>query len=324
VIQKVEISSRTIIFIVVFLLFLKILWIVREVIYALFLAFIFMSALKPAVNLLERQRIPRFLAALLIFIPTIAGVIFILAFILPPLLLESLSFFRSLPIIIGEAFPFVSIYLKNNALNAFLPDITQNFLKVITGLFSNLIFVISILFFTFYFLLEEKFLKNFLDRFIEEKKSEEIVTVISKAEKRMGAWVWGEVVLMTVIGIMTYTGLSFLQVPYAIPLAVLAGILEVVPIIGPTISAIPAIFVAASTSWLLALYTLILYIVIQQLENNLIVPVVMKKAVGLHPIITLIALTVGGKLGGFLGILLAVPAALFIETILIEIIKFRK
>lgn len=322
--QRIEISSKTIIFTVFFLIFLKVLWVVREVIYALFLAFIFMSALKPAVNMIERQRIPRFLAAIFVFISTLVGLVFVFAFILPPLVQESFSFFRNLPFLIEQSFPLVSVYIEDASFSALVPNITGNFIPVVTGIFSNFIFIISILFFTFYFLLEEKFLKNFLDKFMEEEKAQEIVSIVNKAERRMGAWMWGEIILMTVIGVLTYIGLTLLGVRYAIPLAVLAGILEIVPIIGPTIAAIPALFVAASTSRLLSGYTLILYVVVQQLENNLIVPMVMRKAVGLNPILTLIALTVGGKLGGFLGVLLSVPAALFIETVLIETVKLRK
>lgn len=322
--QKIEISSRTIVFTVFFLLFLQMLWIVREVIYALFLAFIFMSALKPLVNRLEKSRIPRALAAFLVFMSALLSFIFILIFIFPPLIQESVLFLKNLPILIVDTFPFLSDYINAESLLRFLPDITQNFVRVVGGLFSNMIFLISIIFFTFYFLLEEKFLKNFLERFLDEDQSERIVAIAAKAEERMGAWVWGEILLMTVIGVMTYIGLVVVGIRFPLSLAFLAGLLEVIPIIGPTFAAIPAFFVAASTSFYMGGATLLLYFVIQQLENNLVVPVVMKKAVGLNPITTLIALSIGGKLGGLMGVILSVPAALFIETILVEVTKSKK
>ncbi len=115
-----------------------------------------------------------------------------------------------------------------------------------------------------------------------------------------------------------------MNIKYAAPLAIMAGLLEVVPIIGPTVATIPAFFVGASISWFTGLAVIALYFLIQQLENNLIVPLVMKKAVGLNPIITLIALIIGGKLGGLLGIILSVPTALFIETILVEFSRLKK
>jgi len=323
-VQKIEISSRTIIFTVVFLLLLKVIWLVRELFFGLFLAFIFMSALKPAVNKMERYKLPRFVAALIVFILTLSVLFFILSVIIPPLVQESILFFSRIPDLISQAFPLLNQYVNFNSFSSLIPNITQNIIQVVTGIFSNVIFVVSIIFFTFYFLLEEKFLRSFLDRFVEEKKASEIVSIVDMAEKRMGAWVWAQVFLMTIIGLLTYIGLLFFQLPYALPLAVLAGVLEVVPIIGPIFSAIPSIFVAMSISPLMSAYIISFYIFIQQLENNLIVPFVMRRAVGIHPIITLMALTIGGKLGGVMGVILSVPAALFFETILMEITKKRK
>lgn len=322
--QKIEISSKTIIFTVFFLISLKALWLIRELIYALFLAFIFMSALKPPVNYLEKKIFPRSLAVFFVFLTTVVIVLFTGSFVIPPLVRESLAFFKSLPDLITNSFSTPSSYLNLEPLTSFLPDLTKNFVKFISGVFSNFIFFLSTVVFTFYFLLEEKFLKKILEKFLEEKQAEKIVAISDNVERRMGMWVWGELILMTVIGIMSYGGLSLLRIKYVLPLAIIAGILEIVPIIGPTISTIPAFFVAASNSWFLGLSVIALYFLIQQLENNLIVPLVMKKAVGLNPVVTLIALTIGGKLGGFLGIFLSVPAALLLETILIELIKTRR
>jgi len=111
---------------------------------------------------------------------------------------------------------------------------------------------------------------------------------------------------------------------YAVALAVLAGLLEVVPNLGPIISTIPAALIGFSISYVLGLSNIALYFIVQQVENNLIVPLVVKKVVGLHPIITLMALMIGGKLAGVLGVLLAVPTTIFVETILIENQKLQR
>jgi len=149
-------------------------------------------------------------------------------------------------------------------------------------------------------------------------------SVFDKAEKRLNSWFWGEITLMTVVGLLTFIGLNLIGIRYALALAVLAGLLEAIPNLGPTISSIPAILLGFAVSPVMGVTALALYFIIQQLENNLIVPVVMKKAVGLNPIITLIALIVGGKIAGVLGVILAVPTTIFIETVLIEIQKGRK
>lgn len=321
--QKIEISAKTIVFTVFFLLSLWVVWSLRELLYALLFAFIFMSALKPAVTSLVRRGVPRFLSSLVVFITTIIMLVILFQFILPPIIIEAMMFIKNLPNLISHSFPYLSSSLNTDSFLQFLPNVTQNAFKLVTGLFSNIIFLISIFFFTFYFLLEEKFLGSLFERFVDDKKTKSLLALIETIERRMHSWVWGEIVLMTIIGFATYIGLSFLGVRYALSLAVIAGLLEVVPIIGPIISAVPAFFVAVSMSPVLGSVVLVLYVIIQQLENNIIVPVIMKRAVGLHPVMTLIALTIGGKLGGLMGIILSVPIALIIESVLIEYSKIK-
>ncbi len=323
-IQKVEITPKTIIFTVFFLLSLQILWTVKELIFGLFFAFIFMSALKPVVLFFEKARVPRAIAVILSIISAVSILVFLISFAFPPLISEAFIFFKNLPHLIKGVMPTVSQFINFESLNKFLPEITQNTVGIISGVFSNYFFVISVLFFSFYFLLDDMFFKNVFKRFLEEKEAERIYHILEKTEERMSAWMWGELKLMTIIGVLSYIGLSFLGVKYAFSLAVIAGLLEIVPVIGPVTSVIPAFIVAASTSWFLGLSVLPLYFIIQQLENNLIVPLVMQTSVGIHPIMTLIALTIGGKLGGVLGVLLAVPIALFVETTIVEYSKKKK
>ncbi|MFN4212887.1 MAG: AI-2E family transporter [Microgenomates group bacterium] len=320
---KIEISARTIIFIVFFLLFLKLLWIIRDLLFSLFIAFIVMSAVKPAVIRLEKFRIPRPLSTLIIFIGFIFGFAYLFYWFLPPLVYETAIFFKSLPQILTRLAPNLLPYPNFSALTQYLPNITNQFFSLVKGIFSNAIFLISTIFFSFYFVIEEDFIKKILVRFFEEEKTQSVVSIFNKIEERLRAWFWGELVLMMVVGLMTYVGLTLIGVRHAAFLAVVAGVLEVVPNLGPTISTIPAVLVASSQSYFLGLSTLALYFIVQQLENNLIVPMVMRKAVGLNPIVTLIALIIGGKIGGVLGVILAIPMTLFIESILIEIIKNR-
>jgi predicted PurR-regulated permease PerM len=209
-------------------------------------------------------------------------------------------------------------WLNTNAIVQFLPDITQNALKVLGSVFSNLFFLISVVFFTFYFLMEEQFTESFLSKFMDEKNAKHIEKILRKAELRMGAWMRGELVLMTSVGLVTYIALTLMDVPFALSLAFLAGMLEIIPILGPIVAAIPAFIVASASSLLLGGVTLGAYLIIQQLENNVLVPYIMNKAVGIHPITTLIALSIGGTLGGILGAILAVPVALVLETVLTE------
>lgn len=321
---KIEISHKTIIFAFVFFLILKFLWIVKDLLLSLLIAFIIMSALKPFVIFLTKRRLPKGLSTFIVYFIFLAFFINILNLIIPPLVSESTILVRSIPSILRNISPKILNYINLDSFTAFLPNITNQFIDIFKSIFSNAIFIISTLFFGFYFLLEENIVKRFLINFFPEEFTKSVVNIFDKAEQRMNAWFWGEITLMTVVGLFTFIGLNLIGMKYSLALAVLAGLFEVVPNIGPVLSSIPAIIIGLSHSYILGVANVALYFIVQQLENNLIVPYVMKKAVGLNPIITLISLIVGGKLAGVLGILLAIPITLFLETILMEIVQIKK
>ena len=134
----------------------------------------------------------------------------------------------------------------------------------------------------------------------------------------------GQLILSLLVGILSYIGLTIFNIPYALPLAMIAGIMEVVPVIGPIISALPAVFLAFTISPFLSIVVAIMYLVIQQLENHLIVPQVMRRAVGLNPLIVILAIAIGSRLLGISGALLAVPMAVVFQIIATEIIEGKK
>jgi predicted PurR-regulated permease PerM len=150
--------------------------------------------------------------------------------------------------------------------------------------------------------------------FFKDRSKSEVDKVISRIELKLGAWLRGQFSLMIIISIATYVGLTVLGVNYAVALAITAGLLEAVPIIGPLLAVIPAILVASSPEapiWQ-PFAVLILYFVIQQMEGNLIVPRVMNEAVGIHPVIIIFAVMVGIKIAGPLGSFIAIPVTAII------------
>ncbi len=316
--QKVEISSKTIIFTIGFILLLGVIWLIKDLIFSLFIAFIIAGALRQPVDFLEKRRIPRVLASFVIYLLFLFAIVNLFALVIPPLLKEISFLFKNLPEIIKTVLPQISSYVDLSTLTQNLPNLANDVINLIKGIFSNAIFVTSTLFFGFYLLLEKDFIENVLVNFFDEAEAKKIAHIVNRGQKRAGSWFWGEVVLMTAVGALTYIGLTIIGMKYALALAVLAGLLEVVPTLGPIISAIPAALIGFSSSYVLGLSNIALYFIVQQLENNLLVPLVMKKIVGVHPIITLMALIIGGKLAGVMGVLLAVPTTIFIETILIE------
>jgi len=214
--------------------------------------------------------------------------------------------------------------LNVGSLAQYFPNITNQALVIVGGVFTNAIFFMSTLFFSMYLTIEKNILATLLLSFAGKETAERWIGTVHRIEKRMNAWFWGELTLMTAIGVLTFIGLNLIGVKYALPLAIIAGVLEVVPNIGPILSTVPAFFVALTGSYFLGFSTIALYFIVQQLENNFIVPYIMRKAVGLHPIITLIALVVGGRIGGVLGVLLAIPLTLVFETIIMDAIAADK
>ncbi len=316
--QRIEISSKTIVFTVFFLLGLGFVWQIRDLIFSLIIAFIIAGALKPAVNYLEKLRIPRVLASIFIYFSFIFLFFYIFTLIIPPLASELIVLFKHLPQIIKTTLPIVSSTFNFDFFSRNLPGLTNQTFEFIKGLFGNVVFISSTVFFGFYFLSEKNLSLKLLGNFFDESEVNKITLVADRAQKRMSSWFWGEIILMLVVGGLTYIGLAAFKIKYALALAVLAGLLEVIPNIGPILSSVPAILIGLTHSPILGVSMAALYLLVQQLENNLVVPMVMKKVTGLHPIVILISLVIGGKIAGVIGVVLAVPVTLLLETIIIE------
>lgn len=320
---QVEISYKTILFTIGVLLGLLLVWIARDLLFSLFIAFIITSAIKPIVTILERKKIPRHLSTAVIFILFLSILVYIIFWLLPPVVSDMTAFFKNLPNLTKKIAPNVVRSINIASLNQYLPSLPNKVFEILMTTISNIVLLLSTLFFSFYFVVDEGFIKRSISRFYSEEKIEPILIVIKRIEKRMSSWFWGELVLMTTIGVLTFIGLSLIGVKHALPLAVIAGLLEAMPTFGPIVSAIPAFIVGWTQTPFIGFSSIALYFIVQQLENNLIVPYVMRRAVGLHPIVTLISLIIGGHVGGIPGVLLAIPTTLFLETVFVELISKR-
>ena len=317
---SISISLKSIALFTLIPLTIYFLWYIRDLIFSLLIGFILMSALRPGVIYLTNRRIPHVLAVMTIYLLFVLMFIMLIVLIVPPIVVETANLFRTLPFIIEDALPYLDQYLDIRDLSALVPNATNNIFGFISALFSNTFFIITTFFFGLYFLLEENLFDKILKHYFDTETTQRISAVVEKAEKRMSSWFWGELTLMTVVGALTFIGLNLIGIKYALPLAVLAGLLEVVPNIGPILSSVPAILIGFSSSYFSGFSAMALYLVVQQFENSLIVPFIMKRAVGLNPILTLVALILGGRIGGILGVLLAIPIFLFIETIIHELL----
>jgi predicted PurR-regulated permease PerM len=323
-ILKIEISHRTVIFTVLFLLFLWFLYQIRHILVILFVGAILTSALNPAVEKLEKFKIPRILAVILIYLLIFTFLGLILAGIIPPLVSQTKtlisrfpSYYRSLENL-GVDGEILNSQIEN--LLSRLSAISFDLIKLTVGFLGNFLVIFTLIFISFYLLLERKNLDEYLEKLFGPANVR-IGKIVNKVEKRLGEWVRAQTTLMLIVGIMCYLGLILLGIDFALPLALLAGVLEIVPNIGPTLSAIPAILSGLAISPLMGLAVLALYFLVQQLENHIIVPQIMKKEAGVNPLITILALGAGFKIGGTFGAILAVPFIITVETVLKEIFK---
>lgn len=314
--KKIEISHKTIIFTVAFLLVLWFIVQIGEIISWIFVSFILMSALKPLVDGMQRSKIPRAISIVLIYIFIFIILGFTFSSIVPPLITQTLHLSESLPAYIKLINPSINLDPQNYTEQ--ISSLGKNLVQLSFGIFSNLVSLFTISVLSFYLLLERSNLNSYLKLLLGEIYGKRIETLVNKVEERLGFWVRGQLTLLLSIGILTYFGLLILQIPYALPLAIIAGLLEIIPTIGPIISSIPAIIVSFTVSSLHPLFTVILYFVIQQLENQVVVPLIMSRIVGVPPLVTILAILIGARIGGVVGAILAIPIVVTIETIFRE------
>jgi len=319
--MNLVISTRTIFIVLLIFFGLWAAFQIQEIIITIFMAALISMSLEPIIERLTGRKVSRPAATLVVYVTFIILVVFLLAYGFSPLVEQTTNFFTQLPNILDSILthPLVQPVSRQviDGVTSQLSIASGNLLQITINVFSTFLSLVTTIVFSFYFSLEFNSLKKkFAKVFRSESNQGKFEKVLKEIEIKIGSWVRGELILGLVIGVMTYIGLTILRVNYAVPLAVIAGILEIVPMIGPIISAVPAVAVGFATSPVLGLGVMALFILIQQIENTVVVPKVMQRAVDLDPILTLLVILIGGKLFGILGALLSVPVTLVIFIIL--------
>ena len=331
---NVNISTTTIFKVVLIGLAIWFLATISQVLIIVFVALVLAAAIDPWITRLERMGMARGWAMTIIFVSAMA-LLSLIVILFVPLVVDQLGkFTQAFPKLYERVF---SLYQNNQDsvaldtiqkglqnLNSALSDVTKGVFSSVFGFFGGLVSVISVLVLTFYLTLEEKGMKRIAVDLAPAKYRPYLIQLFNRVEDRLGDWLRGQIILGLIIGSLTLIGLLVFKVEFAVVLALIAGVTELIPIIGPFIGAIPAVIVAFSQDPVLALIVMGLYIVIQQLENNLIVPRVMSKATGLNPVIVIVSILVGGKVAGITGVILAVPTMIIITTFLEDFLEEKK
>ena len=202
-----------------------------------------------------------------------------------------------------------------------LSQFTGNVFKTLTSGFMTLTSVFTILMLSIYMSLDWENLKHKLLSVFKEPLKEEMTNVVDEVETNVGHWVKGQLVLMFVIGTVTFVGLSVLRVDYPLALGLIAGLLEIVPILGPVIAAVLSAIIAFSADPIKGLAVLGLFAIIQQLENNILVPKIMQRVSGFSPLVILIALITGSNFFGVVGAIVAVPITMILAIVVKSVLR---
>ncbi|MEY4440655.1 MAG: hypothetical protein RLY49_281 [Candidatus Parcubacteria bacterium] len=337
---SIHITSGTIIKGIVILLLVYLGFILRNLLLVILTSVVIASAVEPITKWFMKKRIPRSLAVVTIYLGVFVAIAGITTVVIPPLAEDIRATLITLPQYVQaispqdlEKVPGLSLIFNQftNSLSSgdliqqvggYAGKATFGFFQTAGTIFGSLLSFVMIIVISFYLAVQDDGVSSFLRVVTPIKHEKYIIDLWKRAQKKIGLWMQGQLLLGVIVGVLTYLGLSILGVENALLLALIAAVFELIPIFGPILSAIPAIGIALiQDGFSLALITLGLYLIIQQFENHLIHPLVVKKIVGIPSLLAILSLIVGAQLAGFLGMIIAVPVAAALMEYLSDVEK---
>lgn len=328
-----KIYKQTLTILIMILLFLIVCWMLfraRKILVMLFVAYLITLAVKMPIAGLKKwtkDRLSLVWSAVIVYLLIIVAIIAGISLVIPNLVTELLNFAKTFNV--SPVTNLINnIDLNQLDIGALIDNFGQFGSSIISGAvatFGGLFTFMTTFIISFHLAVYQN---NFHNTALAITRNEGIANIAGDFSqvmaKQLGGWLRGEFVLMLIIGLTSYIAFALLGIPYALPLAVLAGLLELLPNIGPIVASVPAVALALTVSWPIALATLAVCVVIQQLENTLIVPRVMKAAVNVNPVVSIILVLAGFQLFGVFGSLLAIPVFLIFRTAWIYFIRDKK
>lgn len=335
---NINITMATVIKIILILVLLYFLILIQDVLAVLFVSLIFSSAVDPWVDWMQKRKIPRAFGVLLIYLAAFTIIGTTIYLIIPPIANEVGELSNNFPKYIEKISSGITVLkdysiqhgildnIKNNlgSLSANLQRAAGSIFSTVTGIFGGIFSFFLVLVMTFYMVVEENAIKKLVWSLAPAQHQPYVMQLVNRMQKKMGLWLRGQLILSFVIFVLTYIGLSLLGVRYALVLALVAGITEFIPYLGPMIGAIPAVLLAFLQEPIMALFVVVLYMIIQWTENNILVPKIMQKAVGLNPIISIAVLLMGFKVAGVVGAILAIPVATAISVFVQDVFESKE
>ncbi|SHH29965.1 sporulation integral membrane protein YtvI [Caloranaerobacter azorensis DSM 13643] len=349
--KRISISKKKIIKIVTTLLIVLFVYIIGKItknVTGLFTPFILSIGLSyllnPMVNSLEKRKVPRALGVLIVYLILIGFILIISFSIFPKLINEFKKLIDVLPNYFNDAYEFFNeIYISYSKNIANLPPGLQginevvksnldkiqvtllnslkNFTNSIMHIFSKAVSFILIPILTFYFLKDKDYFKKKIIMIIPKVYRQDVLYVFREIDVVLGKFIRGQLIVAVFVGVATTIGLLMLGIDFALIIGIIAGIANVIPYFGPIIGIIPALVFALMESPLKALWVIILFTAIQQFESGIISPKIVGESVGLHPVVVIFSLLIGGSYFGIWGLLLAVPITAILKIVINFIIN---
>jgi predicted PurR-regulated permease PerM len=294
------------------------------------IAMIISYVLNPIVNLLNKRRVPRTIAVLLIYAVFLVSITVILMNLIP-IFMEQLEE-------LNEHMPQLTVkaqnLMDNVKDNQFLPDsveqgihsalhkfeagiskLISNYIHGIGNTINMLFIAFIIPFMAFYILKDFQLMEKTMLTFIPKKYREETVKLLVDIDMALGSYIRGQFIVCIIVGVLAYVGYWIIGMPYLLLLASVVALFNIIPYLGQYLGAAPALIVASSISWKMVLYVAIINILVQTLEGNFISPQVVGKTLHMHPLSIIFVLLVGGELAGIIGLILAVPCFAVLKVI---------
>lgn len=325
--KEIIISIKTILLTFLIAIGIYVIYRLGPIIGLFLFALLIVFALEPLVKKLMQQtvfnnKVPRSLAVIVSYVLLISVVALVVTIWLPPFLTEAQKLIKNLPKILGavdlgDSFNLATLLPQASTVSGGIVTATFSVFENITTLFS--LFIVAL-----YLSMDWPNLKRRFVALFPAKAEDTVLDTIDEIEINLGHWLKGEAILMVVVGFGCFVGLVLLDVDYPLALGLISGLLEIVPMVGPIISAVFAAVIALASNPVKAIGVVVLYIIVQQLENNVLVPKVMQKVSGFSPLVIMLALLVGGEFFGVAGAIMAVPATMTSGIIIKKIFRFMR
>jgi predicted PurR-regulated permease PerM len=328
---------RIVLIVAATLLLLAGIYTVRHILLLVFVAAFLAVGLDPAVRRLEKMGMRRGIAISVIFLGALAFIVGFIAAVIPPLVEQIAEFASNLPNYVrdlAENNPRIREWINSNDIPAKLQSAVSDIPKIIGGSLGNVVGIagsvlsalfngLTVMILTIYFLSSLSHIREGSLKLVPKSRREKVKDLLDPILEKIGGYIAGQLSVALLAGILAFVFLAIAGVPFPVALALWVAISALIPMVGATLGAIPAVIVAFFTSTGLGIATLIYFIVYQQVENYVIAPRIMTRAVDISPAAVLLSALIGGSLLGFVGALMAIPTAASLKLIFQEIVLPR-